>query len=119
MNTEEHERKLKEITELFKLSNKALLAVGDETRQQIIITLIKYGCNGVRVGELTNQTYLSRPAISHHLKILKEAKVVNLRKEGTKNYYFIDSTSKIWKDILILMEKINILININERKEEL
>lgn len=37
------------------------------------------------------KTHLSRPAVSHHLKILKEAEIVNLRREGTKNYYYLDS----------------------------
>ena len=34
-------------------------------------------------------TSLSRPAISHHLKILKEAGIVDIRQEGTANYYYL------------------------------
>ncbi len=53
---------------------KALTAIGDETRQHIILKMLKMSdCSGVRVGEITERTNLSRPAVSHHLQILKEA----------------------------------------------
>ena len=42
---------------------------------------------GLNVNEITRRTSLSRPAISHHLKILKEAGIVGVRQEGTANYY--------------------------------
>ena len=45
-------------------------------------------CNGVRVGTITEKTHLSRPAVSHHIQILKEAGILKVRKEGTKNYYY-------------------------------
>ncbi len=45
-------------------------------------------CNGVRVGTITQKTHLSRPAVSHHLKILTEAGLIKMRREGTKNYYY-------------------------------
>lgn len=48
-------------------------------------------CNGVRVGAITEMTNLSRPAVSHHLSILKDAGLVKLRREGTKNYYYFDA----------------------------
>lgn len=44
---------------------------------------------GMNVKEITEQTSLSRPAISHHLKILKEAGLVGIRQEGTSNYYYL------------------------------
>nr|WP_236883270.1 ArsR family transcriptional regulator [Clostridium botulinum] len=40
---------------------------------------------------MSKKTHLSRPAVSHHLQILKRAEIVNVRKEGTKNYYYLDS----------------------------
>lgn len=56
------------------------LAFGDENRQSILLTLLNnYG--GMRVGELTQHTNLSRPAVSHHLKILKEAGIVDMFKK--------------------------------------
>ena len=49
------------------------VALGDETRQHLIMTLFNLPCKqqgGARVGEITAKTHLSRPAVSHHLKIL-------------------------------------------------
>lgn len=48
-------------------------------------------CLGVRVGEITEKTNLSRPAVSHHLQILKDAGLIKMRREGTKNYYYFDA----------------------------
>lgn len=64
-------------------------AIGDPTRSAIIIELIVAGEQGLRVGELQNVVHLSRPAISHHLRILKDAGIVHLREEGTLNYYYL------------------------------
>ena len=78
------------ITQGFVRSQSLLLALGDENRQLLIIALLRFGCDGARVGALTAQTRLSRPAVSHHLKILKDADLVTLRKEGTKYYYAVN-----------------------------
>ena len=48
-------------------------------------------CSGVRVGKITQKTHLSRPAVSHHIQILKDAGIVKMRREGTKNYYYLDA----------------------------
>jgi len=82
---------IENVREDFLRSRKVLQAVGDETRQNIILALMESPCHiGMRVGEITARTHLSRPAVSHHLKILKEAKVVDMRKEGTMNFYSIN-----------------------------
>ena len=71
--------------ELFEQVLPLFNAMGDATRQQIVRQL---GV-GVRlsVAELTELTQLSRPAVSHHLKILREAGIVQEQKEGRKRYY--------------------------------
>lgn len=75
----------------FAECTKLLTAIGDETRQHIIIEMMKLcDCNGARVGEITEKTNLSRPAVSHHLQIMKDAGVIKVRREGTKNYYYFD-----------------------------
>ena len=75
----------------FASCTKILTAIGDETRQHLILEMIGIGnCSGVRVCEITEKTNLSRPAVSHHLQILKDAGIVKMRKEGTKNYYYFD-----------------------------
>ena len=69
----------------FSTSAKILTAIGDETRQHLILEMMKMGnCMGVRVGDITDRTNLSRPAVSHHLQIMKDAGIVKMRKEGTK-----------------------------------
>ena len=67
-----------------------LLAIGDETRQAILLVLMETECQtGLRVGEITKQTHLSRPAVSHHLRILREAGIILMRKEGTKTFIIL------------------------------
>ncbi|MGX8125123.1 ArsR/SmtB family transcription factor [Clostridioides difficile] len=102
----ECQQRMQEITSRFKECRKAISAMGDETRQLILITLLESDFNGIRVGEITEKTHLSRPAVSHHLKILKEAEIVNVRREGTKNYYYLDSKKSQWKS---LTELINLI----------
>lgn len=76
-----------------------LIALGDEKRQAIIIRLLEdAGCDGLQVPQLMAATQLSRPAVSHHLKVLREAKIVDYRREGTKNFYYLTHiTSEITK----------------------
>lgn len=90
-------------------SQKVLLAIGDETRQAILLVLMETECQtGLRVGEITKQTHLSRPAVSHHLKILREAGIILMRKEGTKNFYYIDIRKKLGllKNLVLDIEKL-------------
>lgn len=81
----------------FLKCQKAILALGDETRQSIIITLLQSEKVGLRVGEITEKTHLSRPAVSHHLKILKDAKIVAMRRKGTMNFYYMNADETAWK----------------------
>jgi DNA-binding transcriptional ArsR family regulator len=63
-------------------------ALGDPTRRQIFESL-KTG--PWSVGELAEGLPVSRPAVSQHLRILKEAGLVSDRKEGTRRLYRIDA----------------------------
>ncbi|MED3125591.1 ArsR/SmtB family transcription factor [Bacillus wiedmannii] len=90
-------------------SQKVLLAIGDETRQAILLVLMETECQtGLRVGEITKQTHLSRPAVSHHLRILREAGIILMQKEGTKNFYYIDIRTKLGllKNLVLDIEKL-------------
>ncbi|TLQ05090.1 winged helix-turn-helix transcriptional regulator [Pediococcus stilesii] len=83
-------KNLEQLKNEFANLSEFLIAIGDETRQAIIIALLEdNACNGLRVNDLTEVTDLSRPAISHHLKVLKQAHLVDFRREGTKNYYYL------------------------------
>ncbi len=64
-----------------------LEALGDPTRRQIFESL-KGGPRSV--GELADGLPVSRPAVSQHLRVLKDAGLVSDRKEGTRRLYRID-----------------------------
>lgn len=79
------------LAEEFETCRKVLIALGDENWQHLILEMMRMGnCSGARVGEITARTHLSRPAVSHHLQILKEAGILKVRKEATRNYYYFD-----------------------------
>ena len=63
---------------------------------------------GLRVGEITKQTHLSRPAVSHHLRILREAGIIFNAKRRYKNFYYIDIRTKLslLKNLVVDIEKL-------------
>src|SRR6185503_14341100 len=65
-----------------------LEAAGDPIRLQLF-TLLGDG-NRMSVNEIASEFRLSRPAISHHLKVLKTAGIVRSEKVGQKVYYWLD-----------------------------
>lgn len=102
---EMHE-KVYTLAESFASCSKMLTAIGDETRQHLIIEMLKIGnCNGVRVGEITEKTNLSRPAVSHHLQILKEAGILKVRKEATMNFYYFDPDMASFEKLIGVLQK--------------
>jgi DNA-binding transcriptional ArsR family regulator len=65
----------------------ALAALADPTRRTVFERL---GSGPKPVSEIARGLTVSRPAVSQHLKVLKEAGLVNDRPEGTKRIYYID-----------------------------
>ncbi len=65
----------------------ALTALADPTRRTVFERL-KRGPSAV--GELANGLPVSRPAVSQHLKVLKEAGLVSEEQSGTRRIYRID-----------------------------
>ena len=84
-----------------------LTALGDETRQQILITLLENEKVGMRVPEIKESVHLSRPAVSHHLQILKKSGLVSVHKVGTMNFYYIDAKLGNWTLVNNLVAHIN------------
>ena len=62
-------------------------ALGDPTRRAILRRL---QLGATSVGRLAEEFPVSRPAISQHLRVLKQAKLVMDRAEGTRRVYQID-----------------------------
>jgi ArsR family transcriptional regulator len=71
-----------------------LTALGEPARLEIIRQLAQQ--EQMNVGDLASKFRLSRPTISHHLKILKDVGVVQSEKRGQETYYWVN------RDALIL-----------------
>ena len=64
-----------------------LVALADPTRRRVLERLRK---GPLAVGEIAQSMPISRPAVSQHLKVLKDAGLVIDRAEGTQRVYSID-----------------------------
>ena len=64
-----------------------MTALGDPTRQAILERL---AAGPLPVGELAAGLPVTRPAVSQHLKVLKDAGLVTDRKVGTRRLYQVD-----------------------------
>ena len=93
-----------------------LIALGDKKRQAIIIRLLEEkNCDGLQVTSLIETTNLSRPAISHHLKILKDAKIIDYRQEGKKNFYYLSHEQSEIKKLQFFLDKVITIIEEKDR----
>jgi DNA-binding transcriptional ArsR family regulator len=74
-------------------------ALADPTRRQVLERL---STGGRSVGEIAAGLPVSRPAVSQHLKVLKEAGLVSDEAEGTRRVYRIDphglAEARAWLD---------------------
>ena len=95
--------RLRKIVAGFRECRNAFTAIGDETRQLILLVLLESDLSGIRVGEIAEKAHLTRPSVSHPLQILKEAGIVAMRREGTKNFYYLSADETQWKEIADLI----------------
>ncbi len=63
-------------------------AVADRTRRAIVVALAD---SPRAVGELANELSVSRPAVSQHLKVLKDAGLVAEQADGTRRIYELNA----------------------------
>ena len=101
----------------FKDCQKMLTAIGDETRQHLIALMIMEKCSGARVVDIAKKTNLSRPAVSHHMQILKDAGLVYAYKEGTMVYYSLDFNTDAVRKLKALIEHIDVLLKSEEHRD--
>ena len=66
--------------------SKGLLALADPTRREIFERLAE---GPAAVGEMAAELPVSRPAVSQHLTVLKEAGLVHERRNGTRRLYVV------------------------------
>ena len=67
---------------------KVYSALGDEHRQRILLTFEPR--ERLNIGQIVEVSTLSRTAVSHHLKNLREAGVLQSEKEGKEVYFWIN-----------------------------
>lgn len=72
---------------ICELSN-ILSILGEPTRLSIVIYLLDQEAN---VTDITNYLQMSQPVISHHLRVLKDARILKSYKKGKNIYYTIAS----------------------------
>jgi DNA-binding transcriptional ArsR family regulator len=86
--------------------HEGFVALADPFRRRVFERLARRPAS---VGELARYLPISRPAVSQHLKVLKDARLVRSRKEGTRNVYQIDTRGiesmrdyldRLWTDAL-------------------
>ena len=69
--------------------NALFKALNDQTRRDILELLRK---QDMSAGEIADSFHISKPSISHHLDLLKQAGLVESVKEGQFIYYSLNTT---------------------------
>jgi len=69
--------------------NTVFKALNDPTRREILELLKE---KEMTAGEIADQFNMSWPSISHHLDLLKQAKLVEAEKDGQYIYYSLNTT---------------------------
>jgi DNA-binding transcriptional ArsR family regulator len=68
--------------------SRAFTALGDEHRQRILLTF--ESGERLNVGQIVEVSTLSRSAVSHHLKLLRDAGVLDSEKIGKEVFYWVN-----------------------------
>lgn len=92
-----------DVIDLFKRAGPLFIAFGDENRQHIVVELLKHP--RLSVNDITASTPLSRPAVSHHLKILQQAGIVSADKLGTQRLYHLSEDAITQVDLMESLAK--------------
>jgi DNA-binding transcriptional ArsR family regulator len=83
-----------------------LAALADPTRRGLYEQLRR---GRQTVGELADRTHVTQPAVSQHLRVLSEARLVSHEREGTRHYYqasqeglseLREYVESLWDDVL-------------------
>ncbi|MBS4098851.1 MAG: helix-turn-helix transcriptional regulator [Sulfuricella sp.] len=77
------------IPEQWQAMSKVFSALGDEHRQRILL-LFERG-ERLNVGQIVAASPLSRSAVAHHLKTLRDANVLHSEKVGKEVYFWINA----------------------------
>lgn len=86
------------------LLNMPFKALSDPTRRKIILMLKE---KDMTAGEVADHFEMTKPSISHHLSILKQAELVMDERKGQNIYYSLNTT--------VFQEVVNWFFNITDR----
>jgi len=81
-------QRTEQVLQQFRESIPLLEVLTDENRQAIIMVLAQ-NKSGLNVNAIASHIHLSRPAVSHHLKVLKQSGFIQYEKKGVENYYVL------------------------------
>lgn len=102
-------KELVHLRTLFAKNRPIFSALGNDERQELILIMLEG--NNLSVGELASRTDLSRPTVSHHLKILKDVGMVSPYKHGNKTIYCMSASDKHLSSISELINEAKRLSN--------
>lgn len=80
-------KKQEDQQKMFELLAETFQALGDSSRVQIVWALAK---QEYKVGSLAQKFEMSQPAVSHHLRTLRNLHLVRTRREGREVFYRLD-----------------------------
>ncbi len=79
------DQSVRELAQVFKL-------MSDETRLRILLYLARNG--ELHVTDLCNRLGQSQPAVSHHLALLRHGRLIEPRRMGKHNYYYLTDAGR-------------------------
>ncbi|MGN0730159.1 ArsR/SmtB family transcription factor [Treponema sp.] len=109
---------LKKVHEMFSKCGPFFIALGDSVRQKLLLDIADAGENGISVMDLTAKSNLSRPAISHHLKILKDSGFLKSEKKGTWVFYKIAITENFEEIGRLVTETLKIIERVRKQAKK-
>ncbi|MDP4162842.1 MAG: metalloregulator ArsR/SmtB family transcription factor [Bacillota bacterium] len=100
--------------EVFRACIPLFNALSDTARQDIILLLAEH--ERLSVNEIAEHSNLSRPAISHHLKVMRDNQLVEIEQKGTQRYYSLSLNKSVeqLKALIQIVESECILSNPEE-----
>jgi DNA-binding transcriptional ArsR family regulator len=78
--------------------NEAFKALADPTRREIL-RLLRGG--EMTAGDLAERFDMTKPSMSHHFSVLKQADLIGSRREGQQIFYFLNTT--VVEDLLTIV----------------
>lgn len=94
------------LEETFSETGSILEALSSKIRQDIILELAKCYPQGLRICEINKRKCITRPTMSHHMKMLCKAHLIGYDKKGTKNFYYLNIDADKISKLLDLFQKL-------------